>query len=180
MTSPDRSRALACSLLQGAIELDPDRTSTNANVPRAEVPSIVSRLVRLAGCDEEQLETFQVVHYTAGQRFLPHTDGFDGPTSACGFERSGRLCTIFCYLNDVVAGGETHFPQLGLTIAPQKGVAVVHFPTSLSLEQDAATEHEGAAAVDDKWLLATWVWAHHRTDATYAEGRFPTLSEDII
>ena len=51
----------------GVVEVDPDRTSTNANVARAEVPSIVERLVALGACDERQLETLQVLRYTEGQ-----------------------------------------------------------------------------------------------------------------
>ena len=164
----------------GAVELDPDRMSSAAAVPLKEVPSIAAKLVALANCEAAQLETLQVLRYTEGQFFLPHTDGFSGPTSACGFEDSGRLVTIFAYLNDVPSGGETRFPQLGLTIAPERGAAILHFPETTDFEQDRRTEHEGATAVDDKWLLATWVWAHGRTDEAYFEDRLPSLSADII
>ena len=121
-----------------------------------------------------------MLQYKRGQFFRAHTDGFSGPTSACGFADSGRLVTVFVYLNEVASGGETLFPQLGLEVRPEKGAAVVHFPETLGLEQDLRTEHEGAEAVDEKWLLATWVWAHRRTDDTYAEERLPTLSVDTI
>ena len=142
----------------GAVEIDPDRTSTAANIPRSEVPTISAKLAALARCDVRQLETFQVLRYTRGQFFKAHTDGFSGPASASGFADSGRLVTLFVYLNEVQSGGETVFPQLGpLSVRPEKGAAVVHFPETLGFEQDTRTEHEGAAAVDDKWLLATWV-----------------------
>ena len=51
----------------GVVEVDPDRTSTNANVARAEAPSIVEKLIALGACDERQLETLQVLRYTEGQ-----------------------------------------------------------------------------------------------------------------
>ena len=44
-----------------------------------------------------------------------------------------------------------------LSIRPKKGMAVVHFPQSLSLELDVRTMHEGGMAIDEKWILATWM-----------------------
>jgi prolyl 4-hydroxylase len=88
--------------------------------------------------------------------------------------------TVFCYLNDVQSGGESSFPLLNLSIAPRKGAAVVHFPTTTGFEEDLRTEHEGSVADDEKWLLATWVWKDPRTDAAYGEEKLPPLSEDVI
>ena len=50
----------------GAVEVDPDRTSTAANIPRSEVPAISSKLAALACCDVRQLETLQVLQYRNG------------------------------------------------------------------------------------------------------------------
>ena len=149
------------------VEEDPDRTSTNANIARAEAPSVVEKLLALGACDERQLETLQVLRYTEGQRFLPHTDGFAGPVSACGFRDSGRLVTIFVYLNGV-SGGSTRFNQLGIEVSPRRGMAVVHFPATTGLELDELTEHEGTPAVDEKWLLTTWIWRDLSEDARYS------------
>lgn len=164
----------------GAVEMDPDRTSTNANIPQCEIPTIVSKILHLANCDASRLEILQVLHYEKGQRFTPHTDGFRGPTTACGFENSGRLVTIFCYLNTVAKGGKTRFTELGLDVKPSKGKAVIHFPATVGLEEDPRTEHEGALTIDEKWLLVTWVWMNSRTDPQYAESNLPCLSSDII
>jgi 2OG-Fe(II) oxygenase superfamily len=163
---------------------DPSRTSANANLPQSDVPSIVEKLVRLTRCrDASYLETLQIVKYATGQAFRPHTDGFQGSTTACGFENSGRLVTIFCYLNDVPAGGETRFNHLlqsgsknePLSIAPRKGMAVVHFPATTGFEEDPRTEHEGCTAIDDKWLLVTFMWKNPRSQALYAESRIPSI-----
>lgn len=164
----------------GMPEQDPVRTSTNANLPQAEVPAIVRKITNMARCSIKQLEILQVLHYDEGQEFKPHTDGFSGPFSACGFERSTRLATVFCYLNDVSEGGCTRFPELDLDIRPRKGTAVIHFPADENLREDKRTLHQGAPAVDDKWLLTTWVWKTERTDKMFAEGRLSTLSSDII
>ena len=132
----------------GAVEPDPSRTSTNTNIPRREVPSITQKILSLTQSCEEQLETLQVLNYQEGQQFYPHTDGFNGPTSACGFLDSGRIATVFCYLNNVQEGGTTMFTKLGLRIKPERGLAVIHFPMSLELVEDERTEHQGGVAVD--------------------------------
>jgi prolyl 4-hydroxylase len=164
----------------GAVEVDPSRTSTNANIPRCEVPSITKKIVELGNCVEEQMETLQVLNYKRGQEFKPHTDGFDGATTACGFQDSGRIATVFCYLNDVKAGGTTLFHKVGLEIEPKQGMAVVHFPMSLDLVEDEMTEHQGSVAIDEKWILTTWIWKNWKADYRYAEENIEALSDDII
>lgn len=165
----------------GAIEQDSSRTSRNANVPQSEVPTIVDKLTKLANCTKEQLEILQILHYGPNEYFTAHTDGFSGPVSACGFEASARLVTIFCYLNTVEQGGATRFGALDLNVAPKKGMAVIHFPTTLGFEEDARTEHEGMMAVDEKWLLVTWVWMHPRDQTSiYAEKNLDPLGGEMI
>ncbi|KAK1734556.1 prolyl 4-hydroxylase alpha subunit-like protein [Skeletonema marinoi] len=165
----------------GIAEQDPVRTSTNTNVPQSEVPSIVEKMTNVANCCADQLEILQVLNYKKGQEFIPHTDGFSGKFDACGFEQASRQATIFCYLNDVSEGGSTNFPEIGLAIQPKKGTAVIHFPADLELREDTRTLHQGAPAVDEKWLLTTWVWNRPRSDEMYAESRLPPLSSgDII
>ena len=164
----------------GLVGPDPRRTSTEAMLPQAEAPSIVSKLVKLLDCREDQLEILQVLRYENSQEFKSHTDGFDGPTTAAGFSNSGRLVTIFVYLNDVRNGGHTEFCNLGFSVAPKKGSAVIHFPASEQLKEDERTLHRGLPAVDEKWIMATWVWQHSRTDPRYAEDNLQKLSEDVI
>jgi prolyl 4-hydroxylase len=174
----------------GAVEQDPSRTSTNANIPRREIPTVIGKLLELLrGCDgcnnchcvrEEQMEIIQVLNYQKGQEFQPHTDGFDGPTTACGFQDSGRIATVFCYLNDVATGGTTVFTKIGLEIRPKRGMAVIHFPMSQDLVEDGMTEHQGSVAFDEKWILTAWIWKHWRADYRYSEENLESLSEDVI
>lgn len=164
----------------GAVEQDPSRTSYDANLPQVEVPSIVSKLTKLAFCDANQLEILQVLRYTQGQEFKPHTDGYEGAYCACGFENANRLVTIFCYLNDVAKGGCTNFPELSVEIRPKKGSAVVHFPSDTKLRGDERTVHQGLPAIDEKFLLATWVWSKPRTVKAYNEENLPSMSDDLI
>lgn len=165
----------------GRVETDPTRTSTNANIPQSAVPTVTDKVCQLLQAPSSRhLEIFQVLRYTAGQTFVPHTDGFDGPVDACGFEQSGRLVTLFCYLNTMPpqTGGETRFTQLSsdnggdetLLVAPVAGKAVLHFPNSVDLQEDSRTEHESIPVVDgEKWLFVTWCWKHARADPAYHE-----------
>jgi len=164
----------------GKVEQDPVRTSTNTNVPQAEVPSIVEKITNVACCNADQLEILQVLNYKHGQEFIPHTDGFSGKFDACGFEQGSRQATIFCYLNDVAAGGSTSFPELGLSIQPKRGMAVIHFPADVNLREDKRTLHQGSPAIDEKWLLTTWVWSKARSDEMYDESKLPPLSSDVM
>ena len=120
----------------GEVQNNPSRTSTDANLPQAEAPTIVNKLTSLVKCDPSQLEILQVLRYLWGQEFKPHTDGYSGPVSACGFEESNRIVTVFTYLNDVAGGGTTYFKDIDLEIRPEKGMAVVHFPSDLALRED--------------------------------------------
>lgn len=192
ITTNAKSHMIPCVIKHpttGIVQEDPSRTSTNANMPRSDVPSIVDKMVELTSCkDATHLETLQILRYTKGQTFYPHTDGFQGETTACGFENSGRLVTIFCYLNDVEEGGETRFTKLTsndsnddgqvVSIAPRKGMAVLHFPSTTGFEEDPSTEHEGSVAIDEKWLLVSWMWKDARVDPAYAEDLFPSIMGD--
>lgn len=165
----------------GVVGPDPRRTSTEAMLPQSEALSIVSKLVKLMVCQEDELEILQVLRYEEGQEFRAHTDGFTGPTTAAGFENSGRLVTLFAYLSNVQMGGHTEFVDLHFSVAPKKGSAVIHFPASEQLQEDKRMVHRGMpTGVDEKWILATWVWQHTRTDPQYAEKNLQKLSEDII
>ncbi|KAL7535991.1 hypothetical protein ACHAXR_010768 [Thalassiosira sp. AJA248-18] len=178
--SPHLQPCLIKNDRNGKIEQDPVRTSTNTNLPQAEVPTVLQKMTDMACCSAGQLEILQVLRYKKGQEFIPHTDGYSGLYSASGFEQSTRLVTIFCYLNDVVQGGSTCFPELELDIQPHKGTAVIHFPADTNLREDKRTLHQGKPAIDDKWLLTTWVWKTERSDEMYAESKLPSLSSDII
>ena len=155
---------------------DPSRTSEQVCCPSRDIPTIVEKMTLLLNCKNEQLEMPQILRYTEGQRFTPHHDGIEGKYSSSGFVDSARLATLFVYLVDVPDGGETKFPLLGLSVKPKKGMAVIHFPTTTggTYHLDRRTLHEGGTAVDEKWLLASWVWENDLTDYAYYDS-FPSL-----
>lgn len=174
----------------GEVQTDPNRSSTNANIPRRSITNIVKKIMDLTNCpDERYFETFQVLRYENGQLFQSHRDGFPGPTTACGFHQSGRLVTIFVYLNTLLPhqGGQTRFTKLTdpdvthspqqLDVTPEKGKAIIHFPNTMGLEEDVRTSHAGLPPTLDnddgtpaeKWLFVTWIWKNFRSDEIYSE-----------
>jgi len=92
--------------------------------------------------------------------------------------------TVLIYLNSVARGGATAFPELGLSIAPEEGLAVVFFPctaggvlgggrcprrawlsnlypSSPSPSPDGLLDrkalHAATEALDEKWVSQVWL-----------------------
>jgi prolyl 4-hydroxylase len=179
------------------------RTSTDANLPQREAPTVMSKLVDLVGCDADRFEILQVLRYEMGQEFRPHTDGYAGPTTSSGFFDSNRLVTVFCYLNDVERGGTTYFPDVDLKIRPRKGVAVVHFPSSLERTIGLCIGGCPRSTISTSWrhgkrsrtissphsFLPSYiahcaffcrVWSKPRSDGRYSEENLTSLSNYVI
>ncbi len=65
---------------------------------------------------------------------------------------------LVVYLNDVIAGGEAFFPEIGLAVSPRRGNAL-YFEYSNSLAQlDYRSLHAGAPVTEgDKWIVTKWM-----------------------
>jgi prolyl 4-hydroxylase len=106
-------------------------------------------------------EGFQVLHYLAGGFSAPHFD-FLIPSNAANqasIARSGqRVSTLVIYLNDVESGGETLFPETGLSVVPRRGHAV-YFEYANALGQvDRRTLHAGQPVLrGEKWVATKWM-----------------------
>lgn len=102
------------------------RTSYSGDVSPDDpfVRMIERRIDDLLGLPHSHGETVQGQRYEPGQQFHAHRDWFD-PSEAYWPEQAGRAgqrsWTAMIYLNDVETGGETQFPDLGMSIAPQRG-----------------------------------------------------------
>ena len=108
-------------------------------------------------------EGLQVLNYQIGQQYLPHFDFFDpahkgsGVILACGGQ---RVATCIMYLNTVEpdAGGETHFPEVGIRVRPIKGDAVLFYNTLYSGEIDRLSLHASLpVTAGQKWVSTKWV-----------------------
>jgi len=68
-----------------------------------------------------------LLRYELGQEYKPHFDAFDKSAksypsvSESGGTKGNRIITVMGYLTDVFAGGQTWFPELGLSVASKAG-----------------------------------------------------------
>jgi len=130
----------------------------------AETPLIAlldRRVAELMNCPLENGEGLQVLRYGPGGHTAPHFDFLipSNPTNEASLKRSGqRLSTLMIYLSDVTRGGETVFPEAGLSVSPRKGNAV-YFEYANSRQQlDARALHAGAPVIEgEKWAVTKWM-----------------------
>jgi prolyl 4-hydroxylase len=142
------------------------RTSSSGYIRPDEtelITRIDARLARLMGVPVENGETIQVLNYQIGAEFTPHSDYFqtDTPGGLMKMEQGGqRTATLIMYLNDVVDGGGTNFPKLGLTILPRKGSGLyfAYTESASGAPSDALSIHAGLPVeTGEKWIATKWV-----------------------
>jgi len=165
--------ALARPRLQPSTVVDPQtgehtiadyRNSEGMFFGLAETPFIArldARISELMNCPMQNGEGLQVLHYAPGGHSTPHFD-FLIPSNAANsasIQRSGqRVSSLVVYLNDVEGGGETVFPEAGISVTPRRGNAV-YFEYANSLQQvDHKSVHAGAPVLaGEKWALTKWM-----------------------
>jgi prolyl 4-hydroxylase len=141
-----------------------NRTSEGIWFQRGEdafIERIDRRIASLMNWPVENGEGLQILHYNTTGEYRPHFDYFppDQPGSAVHTARGGqRVATLIVYLNDVPDGGETIFPEVGMSIAGKQGGAV-YFRYLNGLRQlDPLTLHGGAPVKSgDKWIMTKWM-----------------------
>ena len=141
-----------------------NRTSEGIWFQRGEdafVERIDQRIASLMNWPVENGEGLQILHYSTTGEYRPHFDYFppDQPGSAVHTARGGqRVATLIVYLNDVPDGGETIFPEVGMSVAGKQGGAV-YFRYLNGLRQlDPLTLHGGAPVKGgEKWIMTKWM-----------------------
>ena len=138
------------------------RTSHSGNVDRDNpfVHMLESRIDALLGIPHAYGETMQGQRYQVGQEFKYHLDLFW--TKADYWKKESkqggqRSITAMCFLNDVDAGGDTAFTELGISVAPERGKLLVwnnHTPTGQPNEK---TMHAGTPVIEGtKYIITKW------------------------
>jgi hypothetical protein len=118
------------------------------------------RMVAQLGVPLANAEHLDLLRYLPGQEYRPHRDYLppSAPGNSARADQPGqRVHTVFAYLADVEAGGETDFPLLDVRIVPKAG-RVVHF-TNLTRDglPDPRTLHAGMPVIAGmKWLGTLW------------------------
>jgi prolyl 4-hydroxylase len=169
LASPRMQRSSVVHHSEG-VRVNESRTSSGCHFRRGEFP-VVAEIERciaeLTGIPLENGEGLQVLHYQSGQQYVPHWDYFP-PESASSAdivrpEKGGqRVATFLIYLNTVLMGGETEFPQAGIKVAAVRGHACFfsycHTDSEGNGRLDPLTLHCGNAVIaGDKWIAVKWL-----------------------
>jgi prolyl 4-hydroxylase len=125
------------------------------------VERIDRRLARLMGWPVEHGEGLQVLRYLPGTQSVPHFD-FLMPTNAsnqASLARSGqRVSTTVIYLHEPGEGGETVFPEAGISVAPRKGRALYFQYGNGGGQLDPLSLHAALPVISgEKWVATRWM-----------------------
>lgn len=119
---------------------------------------IIDRISTIMEIPPENSEDLQILKYEVGQFYKTHHDYIPHQKDRqCG----PRIFTFFLYLSDVEAGGGTDFPDLGITVMPKKGRAVL-WPSvynSKPMDADMRMRHQ-ALPVNDGLKFGANAWVH--------------------
>ena len=136
---------------------DPHRDSDNMVVtPMAEdlVIQSINRCIAAAtetpvGCGEP----LHVLRYRPGQQYRPHDDA----NGAAPINKRRRI-TALIYLNDAYEGGETNFPEIGITVRGAVGDMLIFHNLTADKLPDPRMVHAGLpVARGEKWLATRWI-----------------------
>ena len=134
---------------------NPVRTSDTAAFPwvgeNPAVHAINRRIAAASKTDVMQGEPLQVLRYQPGQEYKPHIDAIPGLDNQ-------RIATMLIYLNDGFEGGETHFIDVGLTVAARRGDAILFRNVTEDGRPNPAVIHAGLPVRSGVKLLASrWI-----------------------
>jgi prolyl 4-hydroxylase len=165
--------ALARPRLQPSTWVDPASGGDVASMKRSSegmffrpqenalVERIDRRLARLMGWPIGHGEGLQVLRYLPGAQSVPHFD-FLMPTNAANqasLARSGqRVSTSVIYLHEPDEGGETVFPEAGISIVPRKGSALYFEYANSAGQLDPLSLHAALPVTSgEKWVATRWM-----------------------
>lgn len=116
------------------------------------------RMANAMGTELTHAEPLALLRYAPGEQYHPHRDDLAPEILAAYQPGAGqRSATLWCYLNDVEAGGETVFPASGGVITPAAGRAVGLLNLDAAGRPDPDTVHASLAVErGEKWLATLW------------------------
>lgn len=124
------------------------------------VMGISRRIDDILGMDSICGEPIQGQRYLPGQQFKPHNDWFYTSEKYWQLERKrgGQRCwTAMVFLNEVEEGGETHFTEVGIKIAPKPGVLMLWNNALPDGTPNEGTMHAGTpVAKGAKYVITKW------------------------
>ena len=162
LARPRLERSETVDTATGGSEVNSARTSDGMFFALGEHPLIARlerRIAALLNWPVERGEGLQILRYRPGARYEPHYDYFDPEKSGTPriLERGGqRVGTLVMYLNTPARGGDTIFPDAGLSIGPTRGSGV--FFSYDRPHPATRTLHGGAPVLaGEKWVATKWL-----------------------
>lgn len=118
------------------------------------------KIARALGVRRAFSESIQAQKYEIGQEFKSHTDYFEPGTreyAQFGRTMGNRTWTFMIYLNDVEAGGGTHFFQIDKIFFPKRGRAVAWNNLYKDGSPNPKTRHAGEPVLaGEKVIITKW------------------------
>jgi len=138
------------------------RTSQDmAFVPRTDdvgIRILQLRMGAMAGFDLDHCEPLTLLRYGPGDQYRPHRDYFFPSSPSLAMPGGQRHSTVCTYLNKVEDGGETVFPDKGVTVKPLRGRAVMFRSLHADGSPDPHSLHAGLPVLaGEKWLASCWI-----------------------
>ncbi len=162
LSSPRLRRATVQNSKTGQLETAHYRISKSAWLTENDhevVRRVNQRIGDITGLTTKTAEELQVVNYGIGGHYDAHYD-FARKEETNAFKNlntGNRIATWLNYMSDVEAGGATVFPELKVTLWPQKGSAAFWYNLHLNGEGDMLTRHAACPVlVGSKWVSNKW------------------------
>nr|XP_054766925.1 uncharacterized protein LOC129274093 [Lytechinus pictus] len=112
------------------------------------------RVSQATGLKQSNGGKFQVTSYPEGIGYKTHTDCTLGNQ-----DKRDRFATILVYLQDVEEGGETKFPELGISVKPKRGQAIIWNNMNSNGECEPISVHEAAQVrKGHKYIIQRWYY----------------------
>lgn len=109
------------------------------------------RLAAVAGTDPAWGEPLHILRYREGQEYKPHVDALPGVANQRGW-------TALVYLNEDYEGGETVFPELGVSARGRAGDTLLFRNLLDDGRGDPRARHAGRPVPSGaKWLATRWI-----------------------
>lgn len=119
------------------------------------------RMMLLTQHPVEHFEGLQVMRYQPGGEYKAHFDYFplEQKGAAAHMVRGGqRVATLLMYLQAPEEGGETEFPDVGVSVVPKQGSAVYFEYRDHEGRYDPLTLHAGKPVLKGtKWIATRWI-----------------------
>ncbi|VVC95605.1 unnamed protein product [Leptidea sinapis] len=122
------------------------------------VAQVSRRVSAFTNFDMSSAEPLQVVNYGIGGHYTPHYDYYRPNEESITDEDGDRIATVLFYMSDVAQGGATVFLDIGVSVFPVKGAALVWMNLHRSGEGDLATRHAACPVLlGSKWAGNKWL-----------------------